>query len=254
VPRRRGHRSVPNPLRSIRALLLVALASLAAGLIGVAVGAVTAPGPAAAHDELVRTAPAAGTKIAAPPATVQLVFGEPARATGSAVVVTGPGGARVSTGALVVTNATVIQPVRITTAGVYKVNWRVVSADGHPVTGTFSFTVMAAPAANVPGAASPVPSGASSAVGSATPSVSGTTGASTGAPTGASASASGVPAPGSAPPNATDAALSGTTAAAADQNGDVGSALPWILVIAALVIAVVVGIALLMRRRAAGSA
>jgi methionine-rich copper-binding protein CopC len=147
---------------------------LVSGLIGGAVGAFAGSQPASAHNELLKTVPASGAQVATPPTTVQLVFGETARAKGSSITVTDPSGATVSTGALAVVDATVTQPVQITVAGAYTVKWQVISADGDPVNGTFTFTVTAVPAAASPSAAaseSPSPSTAAATSAEASPSV-----------------------------------------------------------------------------------
>jgi methionine-rich copper-binding protein CopC len=202
-----------------RLLLAGIVLSAAAVLAAMLVSTV----PAAAHDELVRTVPAENAAVTTPPTTVQVVFGEPAKATGSAVAVLGPNGASVNAGALTVTDATVSQPVKITVAGKYTVNWRVVSADGHAVTGTFAFTVTAVPAP--PASASAAPSASPSAASSASPSDSAA---------------------------ATSAAATPSTSAAASSNSG-SAALWWVggIVLLALVVGAVV--VLLRRRRPAQS-
>jgi methionine-rich copper-binding protein CopC len=107
------------------------------------VGAATA---AQAHDFLERTSPADGSTVKAVPAQVSLTFNEPAMALGTEIIVTGPSGP-VQSGAAVLVNNTVSEHLRPgSPAGEYKVVWRVTSADGHPVTGTFSFTATSASA------------------------------------------------------------------------------------------------------------
>ena len=70
-----------------------------------------------------------------------LTFNEPAIATGTKVLVTGPDGSATSGDPALVDN-TVRQPLRPQLpAGEYTVEWRVTSADGHPVNGTFTFGV-----------------------------------------------------------------------------------------------------------------
>jgi copper resistance protein C len=101
------------------------------------VGAATV---AQAHNILVTTSPAEGSMPAVVPAQVTLTFNQPALALGTIVVITGPAG-QVQTGAavLVINNVTEhLQPG--SPAGQYTVDWRVTSADGHPVSGKFSFT------------------------------------------------------------------------------------------------------------------
>ena len=104
------------------------------------VGAATA---AQAHNTLEGTSPADGSTVRVVPAQVTLTFNEPAVAVGTEIIVTGPGGP-VQSGAAVLVDNTVSEHLRPgSPEGQYKVVWRVTSADGHPVTGTFSFTATA---------------------------------------------------------------------------------------------------------------
>lgn len=113
------------------------LAAAAAAVVVVGLGA----SPAAAHDELLGTEPADGATVDAAPPSVVLTFSAPALELGTEVLVTGPDGAPVGEGAAVVDGATVTQALAATRpAGAYRVDWRVTSQDGHPVTGTFTFT------------------------------------------------------------------------------------------------------------------
>jgi methionine-rich copper-binding protein CopC len=112
--------------------LAVALA-VAALLVGPATAA-------QAHNILVGTSPATGSSANVVPAQVVLTFNEPALAIGTEIVVTGPAG-REQSGAAVLVNNTVTEHLQPgSPAGRYTVIWRVTSADGHPVSGTFSFT------------------------------------------------------------------------------------------------------------------
>jgi methionine-rich copper-binding protein CopC len=147
------------------------LAVLACALAAVALGA----GPAAAHDELLGSLPAAGSTVDSAPDQVVLMFAEPAVAIGTMVAVTGPDGTKLAQGDAQLVGSTVVQalaPGR--PAGTYTVDWRVTSADGHPVTGSFTFTathaavVATQPAATQPAATTP-PSPAATPTASATP-------------------------------------------------------------------------------------
>jgi methionine-rich copper-binding protein CopC len=112
------------------------LLGVLAGLTTVLLGA----GAASAHDGLVRVVPADGATVQTAPSRVRLVFDEEVDSP-STVVVTGPGGTAVQTGPAVGVADTVSVPVRVTSPGTYHVAFRVVSADGHPVSGetTFAF-------------------------------------------------------------------------------------------------------------------
>lgn len=138
-------------MRSLRRALLVL------GLT-VLVGWVTAVG-ASAHNALVSTSPADRAVVASVPATVVLTFDEPAIAMGTQLVVTGPSGP-VQSGVPRLVDNTVSQDLQPgAPAGAYTVVWRVTSADGHPVSGTFVFSTRTA-AAGQPPTASPPPSAA----------------------------------------------------------------------------------------------
>ncbi len=100
--------------------------------------------PSAKHATLVSSEPAANSHLASPPTRVRLVYSEPVEGKLAKVTIVP------ATGTPIVLHAgadprdvhAVIAPVDAPLgAGSYKVQWRVVSADGHPVDGTFSFTV-----------------------------------------------------------------------------------------------------------------
>lgn len=108
--------------------------------------------PAAAHDQLASSSPSDQQKLERMPASVVLTFDEPALAMGSKVVVTGPGG-EVQQGPPVLVDDTVTQALRgDAPAGDYTVSWRVTSGDGHPVSGSFTFSARAAGTGTPPGA------------------------------------------------------------------------------------------------------
>lgn len=117
------------------------------GTVGLAVlGAVALVGvtavPAAAHSVLVRTAPGAESTMSAPPAAVELTFNEQPHARYFVVHGTGPDGVRRDAGPIQVVDDTVTEPLTGTRpAGRYVVDWRVVSADGHPISGEFGYAV-----------------------------------------------------------------------------------------------------------------
>lgn len=115
-------------------LILAAVALVIAQLIA-------APA-ASAHSQLLETAPVAESIVTAPFDEVTLTFNEPVRGRFSTVVVTGPGDRSYSdAGVLRVIDNVVHQPVAGVRSGPYRVAWRVVSADGHPVSGEFAFRV-----------------------------------------------------------------------------------------------------------------
>jgi methionine-rich copper-binding protein CopC len=98
------------------------------------------PTSASAHAVLVRTTPT-DEVLPAPPPAVTLTFNERPRGRFTVVHVTGPDGARRDAGAVSVVDQTVTQPIAGSRpAGLYTVDWRVVSADGHPISGEYRFT------------------------------------------------------------------------------------------------------------------
>jgi methionine-rich copper-binding protein CopC len=132
------NRSTSTKLGSATAARLLVI------LLGSAAVVVVAGVPASAHNSLVSTTPADGATVARTPATVVLTFDEPAIALGTEVVVTGPTGA-VQQGPARLVDNTVSQDLQSgAPAGTYRVAWRVTSADGHPVSGTFTFSARAA--------------------------------------------------------------------------------------------------------------
>lgn len=103
-------------------------------------------GPAAAHDRLAGSEPADAAVLEQAPASVVLTFDAEQLPVGAAVVVRDAAGADHADGTPVVDGATVTQALRPgLAAGAYTVQWRSVSADGHPIEGTFAFEVASAP-------------------------------------------------------------------------------------------------------------
>jgi copper resistance protein C len=121
-----------------------AAATLGTALLGLLMLVWSAPG-ASAHNSLISTDPADGSTVATAPEQITLVFNEPGQALGSEIVVTAPDGTVVSDGAVQLVDASVTQALTgDLPAGAYSVTWRVTSADGHPIDGTFTFTAEAA--------------------------------------------------------------------------------------------------------------
>ncbi len=123
------------PARSVG--VLAGLAVLLVLVASVVLGA----GPALAHNTLQGTDPADGSTVDVPPSRVTLTFDEPAQALGTEMVVLGPDGSTVSTGDAELVDTTVSQALAADLpAGMYTVQWRVTSADGHPLSGALTFT------------------------------------------------------------------------------------------------------------------
>jgi hypothetical protein len=116
--------------------VLALLALIAAGGAGVGL----APS-ASAHDVLLGTSPQAGTTITALPSAVVLTFDRPALALGTQLRIQGPGG-DVAQGTPQLVDQTVRQGIRPgSQPGTYTVQWKVTSADGHPISGQFTFAL-----------------------------------------------------------------------------------------------------------------
>lgn len=120
--------------RTLLAVLLVPFVWLIAGT------------PAFAHDRLVRTTPSSGARVTSP-TTVQLQFSDTVVPTGSRIEVKAPGDRIVSTDLAVEGSKVSVQLTQPVAAGKYSVVWRVTSADGHPISGDFTFGALAAPTA-----------------------------------------------------------------------------------------------------------
>jgi methionine-rich copper-binding protein CopC len=140
---------------------------VAAGFLALAAVLVLAA-PGSAHDRLVATDPAAGSKVSSVPTAVSLTFNEPVLGVGSRVEVIGPDGDVVAGRPKVVDTVVKVAVRDAAPAGKYTVKWRVTSADGHPISGTFTFRA-AEPAGTPPGTPSPAPGGEAVATPSAAP-------------------------------------------------------------------------------------
>ncbi len=94
------------------------------------------------HNQLISTDPPYGATRNAGPARVTLTFDLPAQRGFSTLIVTGPDHNQWQAGPAIENGTTVSAPVRpLGPAGEYTVAWRIVSADGHPVHGTYPFTL-----------------------------------------------------------------------------------------------------------------
>ncbi len=112
--------------------------------------------PAAAHTALISSDPAAGASLSSGPAKVSGTFNEELHPTFAAMTVVGPDGNLWSEGEPEVRGRVAGVNLRpLGPSGSYTVNYRVTSADGHVVSGSWSFTVTV-PHSGAPGpAASP---------------------------------------------------------------------------------------------------
>ena len=116
-----------------------------AGIASIAAAAALAlPAVASAHAVLERTSPPASGTVNVPPIEVSLTFSEPVEPRFAVISVTNAAGEQMTTAPPTrspesVTTLTV--PVDPVSQGWYLVYWRVISADGHPVRGAYTFAV-----------------------------------------------------------------------------------------------------------------
>ena len=212
-------------MRPIRQIL-----TLGPGLLVFAAAVLGLAGPAAAHDAAESSNPAAGASVPAPPGQVSVTFNNNPLGIGAAFSIKDAAGTEWAEGPVDIVDNVASQKLKAGgPAGEYTVAWRVVSADSHPIEGTFAFTAASAGQGAVQ-ATSPAAAGS--------PTAAGTT-AAPGAGTGTA------PAMGTAQP--------GTTG----EPEQVGSGEPfqWSIVIFAVVaVGLLATLAILARRRlAAGS-
>jgi hypothetical protein len=183
-------------MRALHRQLLIWLFAGSALLLGT--------GTAFAHDILVSSDPANGASLATGPSKVALTFDLPVKESFSTITVVGPDGKHYEGGPSTVDGSTVSAPVQpLGPVGTYTIGYRIVSDDGHPVSGAVRFSLTQA------GPGQGVPAGQAAASNSAQAAASGSTAAS-------GSSGSSAPAP-----------------AAQDQPGESGSggipAWPWVL-------------------------
>ena len=154
---------------------------LSALFLSLLLGLVVGVAPASAHSRLVKISPADGSTLASSPSEIVLTFNEDVNPEFVTVKVTdGEGGSVVGAKATAkgpVVTLPVGDPIA---AGTYKVTYRVVSADSHPIAGSSTFTIkgdtLAPPASPTPTPSASAPSASSSASSTPTssPSASGT--------------------------------------------------------------------------------
>jgi copper transport protein len=149
-----SRRTFVRPARARALLLGAVVAALASGHTTPALAARPVP---RLHATLLRSEPAKDSAVA-PPTRIYLVFSEEVEPSLGGIRLVGPGGQ-------VVTLKTAGDPRNVSAlvapvpaplaAGTWRVEWRIVSEDGHPIDGDFSFSVAGGGAG---AAAGPVPS------------------------------------------------------------------------------------------------
>ena len=97
-------------------------------------------GPAQAHSDLESANPAVDSTVTDVPDALELTFSDGVQPGFAQIAVLDPTGADVVTADPPVSGDVVSQPVAMTSAGDYGVSYRIVSADGHTIQGTYGFT------------------------------------------------------------------------------------------------------------------
>jgi methionine-rich copper-binding protein CopC len=101
--------------------------------------------PATAHEQLVDQEPKAGQILEAGISEVRLSFSDDLmsleNSAGSEIVILDSNQNPINNGCAVVDGRTATARADIDRPGSYQVGWRVVSGDGHPISGSFSFVV-----------------------------------------------------------------------------------------------------------------
>ena len=107
-------------------------------------GAVFLAPQAWAHNVMVSSDPTDGSTAAPGLATVTFTFDQPVQNFDPLIAVTGPDGLQYQTGSATVAGNAVSSTVALGPAGRYIASYRIVSEDGHPVTGQITFSTAAA--------------------------------------------------------------------------------------------------------------
>jgi methionine-rich copper-binding protein CopC len=118
---------------------------LAASMLALVTSVTLTALPAASHEQLVDQEPKPGQILEAGIAEVKLSFSDDLisleNSAGSEIVILDSNQNPVNNGCAVIDDRTAIARADIETPGTYQVGWRVVSGDGHPISGSFSFVV-----------------------------------------------------------------------------------------------------------------
>ncbi|MGW8780130.1 copper resistance CopC/CopD family protein [Streptomyces sp. NPDC055796] len=141
----------PSPARVRATALLPRLVLVLAALLA---ALFTAAGPATAHAALTASDPKDGAVVATAPAQVTLSFSEQVAMGDDSIRVMDPQGKRVDTGELrdMCSGTTIRYGTALHSGlpdGTYTVAWQAVSADSHPVSGAFTFSIGAPSATSV---------------------------------------------------------------------------------------------------------
>lgn len=188
-------------------------------LLAVSLGSMALAGSARAHAELVSSSPEDGATLDAPPAEITFTFSEELLPDFLTFVASSPGveGGELRVTAIEGPTATLAWPAEAP-GGEWRVDYRVVSQDGHPIEGGITFTYAAS--SPTPTSTSPAPTSSAPVTPTASPTAS--------------------PEPATATPSPETSPAASTTTAPST----------WLVALGiAVLIAIVVGIIMVVRRR-----
>ena len=120
-------------------------------LIGVGIS-VGLAGSASAHDVLISSSPADNATLTVAPTSISFTFDQPIQNFDPVVSLIGPDGRQYATGTPVISGNVITGTVGTGPAGAYTGAYRIVSADGHPVTGEIHFRLAGDTGAKASGA------------------------------------------------------------------------------------------------------
>jgi len=105
--------------------------------------AVATPVAGSMHLKLDKSAPAKDAELSGSPGEIRLWFSQATELSISRIILTAADGAEIELGKVEAAeeNALVATVLSSLDAGIYEVAWRTSSGDGHPIRGTFAFTV-----------------------------------------------------------------------------------------------------------------
>lgn len=110
-------------------------------LVGAALIVVGIALPAAAHDQLIASSPAEGEVLSESPALIELEFNAEIIDASPAIIIQDEAGETIDQPVPTVDGRFVRAPFPEIAAGPYRLNWSVVSSDGHRIEGTIAFTL-----------------------------------------------------------------------------------------------------------------
>ncbi|MCS4277889.1 methionine-rich copper-binding protein CopC [Mycetocola sp. BIGb0189] len=128
-------RLIALPQAPVRTALIVIL-----GLVLALAGLMLSTPAAQAHNTVVSEYPAAKSTVTEQPGQIVVTTNDNLTPIGvNTAIVVGPDGKHYASGCGVVNGPALTMPAELGPAGTYTVTWQVVSTDGHPISGDFTF-------------------------------------------------------------------------------------------------------------------